>query len=493
MEVSMRCNPHVRAVLIALSLTSLLRVTQSQNNPATSESLPKPQHHHQYKLIDLGTFGGPASFIFGETGPLNSSGQVTSCADTADIDSYVPNGNPYFGNDPFLQHGFLWNGSVLNDLPPLSRGRASCGQWINDLGVVVGAAEDGSIDSLSGYPAVVATRWKHGKPVPLGSLGGSNSVAWAVNNGGQIAGSAAIEATDNFGPGIFWNDGNQVHATLWHHGTLRDLGTLGGPDSQGFLINDRGEVVGLSYTNYEVNPVTGWPDLRPFLWKDGHMIDLGSLGGGSGSPSAVNNRSEVAGFSNLAGDTTSHPFLWRRGKLLDLGTLGGDNGVANWIGDSGEVVGTADLKDGTHHAFVWRGKMIDIGTVDSDPCSNGVTINSLGQAAGTSTDCRGNVQHLFLWEHGSIVNLSALVRPGADLVFNDPVMINDRGEIAGNGVMPDGTPHAALLVPDGECDDACDARLATAGALTASQVRNHEMTSPLSPAERLRRFARSVY
>jgi probable HAF family extracellular repeat protein len=269
---------------------------------------------------------------------------------------------------------------------------------------------------------------------------------------------------------------------------------LGGPDSQGFYINDRGEVAGVSYTSFAINPVTGWPDVHPFLFKSGQMIDLGSLGGGLGSPGAVNNQSEVVGLSNLAGDATSHPFLWRRGTLLDLGTLGGDNGAANWINDSGEVVGTADLKDATHHAFVWRaGKMIDVGTVDSDPCSNGVTINSLGLAAGTSTDCNGNVLHLFLWEHGSIVNLTALIRSGADMVFNDPVMINDHGEIAGNAVTPDGTTHAALLIPDGDCDDACDARLAKANALPMSQVRHQEMTSPFSPAERSRRLSHRPY
>ena len=369
------------------------------------------------------------------------------------------------------------------------------GQWVNDLGVVVGAAEDGSIDSLNGYPAVVATRWRHGKPVALGSLGGSDSVAWAVNNGGEIAGSAATDALQTTsGPGFFGLMGAQVHATLWQQGTLHDLGTLGGPDSQGFYINDRARDSGTFSPGFAINPVTGWPDVHPFLSKSGHMIDLGTLGGGFSSPGAVNNQSEVVGVSNLAGDATSHPFLWRKGTLLDLGTLGGDNGAANWINDSGEVVGTADLRDATHHAFVWRaGKMIDVGTVNSDPCSNGVTINSAGQAAGTSTDCHGNVLHLFLWEHGSIVNLTALIRPGADVVFNDPVMINDRGEIAGNGAMPDGTPHAVLLVPDGDCDDECNARLAAADALSVSPVRNREMISPLNPAERSRRLTRSRY
>jgi probable HAF family extracellular repeat protein len=469
----------------ALALAEFPGYAQS-NVPAT------PQHacrHHQYKLIDLGTFGGPSSIIFGATGPLNNRGEVTSCADTAIKDSYVPNGNPYFGEDEFVQHAFLWRHGVLDDLKPFSGGRGSCGQWINDLDVVAGAAEDGSINPLTGYPAVVAARWQHGKVLALGSLGGPESVAFAINNRGQIAGGATNEMTDAFASGIFFSGQSQVHAFRWQAGSLLDLGTLGGPDSLAFYINERGEVAGLSYINSIINPVTGIPDVHPFLWKDGRMIDLGSLGGGFGFPNAVNNRSEVVGGSNVADDQTGHPFLWRRGVMIDLGTLGGAGGVANWINDSGQVVGTADLPDQTHHAFVWQaGKMIDVGTVGTDLCSNGVSINSFGQTVGTSTDCHGNVLHLFLWERESITDLSALIRPGSDVIFNDPVMINDRGEIAGTGSLPDGTLRAVLLVPDGDCDDNCESRVAHGMVLAPSRTTRKEMTSPLSPAARSRKF-----
>jgi probable HAF family extracellular repeat protein len=452
---------------------------QAQDTTVTS-----PTKHQQYKLVDLGTFGGPSSIIFGLTGPLNNRGEVASCADTTTADPYAPNGNPYFGGDPFVQNAFLWKHGVLEDLKPLSEGRGSCGQWINDLGAVAGAAEDGTINPLTGYPSVVAVRWQHGKALALGSLGGPESVAFAINNRGQIAGGATTDSTDDFAGAIFSGE-NQVHAFRWQDGSLQDLGTLGGPDSIGFYISDRGEVAGLSYIESVVNPNTGVPDIHPFLWKDGRMIDLGSLGGSSGEPNAVNNRSEVVGNSNTAGDQAHHPFLWRQGILTDLGTLGGAVGEANWINDASEVVGTAYLPDQTHHAFVWRnGKMIDLEAVGTDPCSNGVSINSLGQVTGTSTDCHGNVLHLFLWEHGSITDLSALIRPGSDVTFVDPVMINDRGEIAGEGVLSDGTPRAVLLVPDGDCDDDCNTRIVRSSLIANSRFTTREMTSPLSPVER---------
>lgn len=216
------------------------------------------------------------------------------------------------------------------------------------------------------------------------------------------------------------------------------------------------------------------------------MIDLGNLGGTYGAPNVVNNHSQVAGFSNLAGDQTQHPFFWERGVLTDIGTFGGDNGEAVWMNDAGQVVGTADLADGTHHAFVWqKGRMNDLGTVGTDACSNGKGINSWGLATGTTTDCHGNIQHLFLWRNGEMVNLSALIRPESDVTVTDLAMINDRGEIAGEGVTADGNQRAVLLVPDGDCDHECEARLATVD-IAAPQAN----VSTARPAGRVRSLAR---
>jgi len=74
------------------------------------------------------------------------------------------------------------------------------------------------------------------------------------------------------------------------------------------------------------------------------MLDLGTLGGTLGSAAALNNRGEVVGQSNLAGDLIFHPFLWTKSRgMQDLGTFGGDTGTTEWINDAGEVVGKADL------------------------------------------------------------------------------------------------------------------------------------------------------
>jgi len=185
------------------------------------------------------------------------------------------------------------------------------------------------------------------------------------------------------------------------------------------------------------------------------MIDLGSLGGTFGFASCANNRGQVIGQSNLAGDLTYHPFLWQQGVLTDLGTLGGDNGTPFWINNAGEVVGQADLPGSqTSHAFLWRkGVMTDLGTLDG--FSRATAINSRGQIVGyfhLSDRTDPPFRHPFIWEKGGpMLDLNTLIpaNSGLELVAADN--INERGEIVGVGVtgrcFPDFCGHLFLLIP----------------------------------------------
>jgi probable HAF family extracellular repeat protein len=424
--------------------------------------------HHHYNLIDLGTFGGPASYFSnGADSILNNQGTAAGWADTSTPD---PDPTFCFTFDCFVTHAFQWRNGTLTDLGSLAAGWSSAAFWITANGLIVGVAQNGQIDPLfPGFPENRGVIWQNGVITDLGTLpeGGNESFANTANNRGQVVGFALNTIPDPYslaGPGFF---PTQTRAFLWQSGVMQDLGTLGGNGAIASFVNQRGQVTGQSYTDTTPNPGTGLPTAEPFLWEYGSMLNLGSLGGTLGNPTAFNNRGEVVGISNLAGDLTSHPFLWTKSQgMQDLGTLGGDNGITNWINDAGDIAGKADLAGPppqNHDAVLWRhGVMIDLGTLAGDSCANAYYVNTRGQVVGTSENrdlCSlSSGEHAFLWEDdGPMVDLNNLIAPGASLQLSYAVGINDRGEIAGFG-LPTGCAaqdyelcgHAYVLIP---CDE----------------------------------------
>jgi len=453
------------AVLPAtLALAGLTGHAQS-NGPATPDHA---RSHHHYQLIDLGTFGGPNSSLPGSIESINPSGTVTGCADTSVLDPDFAIQNPYFG-DPYIERSYIWTDGHRTALPAL-RGGNTCPQWINGNRSIVGFSENGQIDPLTGTKEIRAVVWDPERRIhDLGTLGGNGSVAWTINDAGQIAGDSMNDIPDDLND---WEDigmpgATQTHAFLWQNGVMHDLGTLGGPDSDTYAINERGQVVGLSTINSIPNPGTGLPTIDPFFWDGRKMIDLGSLGGTYGVAVAVNNRGQVTGYSNRAGDDFHHAFLWpgRDGKIVDLGTLGGSGSEAKAVNDSGYVTGAARLPGNTKvHAVLWgNGGILDLGVIPGDLCDEGMSLNSRLQVVGYSNQvsCGGPHAHGFLWEHGVLFDLNRLIVNPSALQVIEGVFINERGEITGNAVTPEGNIHAVLLIP---CDefhpnrDGCDYR-----------------------------------
>jgi probable HAF family extracellular repeat protein len=457
-------------LVIPLAVPAQDTVTQNRNTK-----------HHHYVVIDVGSFGGPDSIVY-EVGVryLNNHGNFTGCADTPNLDPNNPQ-NPYFLYpdfivDPYIQHSFRWELGEITDLGTFPGGTSSCTQWISDRGWIVGGATNGKIDLLAGYPEVNAALWRNGQIHNLGTFGGNQSQAWSVNDHGQVVGFSANTIPDLFASGVFAWGANQTHAFLWQSGRMLDLGTLGGPDSDALLINERGQIAGMSTTTSAINPNTQLPTIDPFLWENGKMIDLGTLGGTYGYPNSINKHGQIVGFSDTPGDLLGHghPFLWENGVLKDLGTLGGSAGESRSINDAGDAAGYATLPgDQVVHATLWtKGKIIDLGATADYPCSYANGISPRGQVLGALQFCPNNAPRLaFLWEHGDLVKLNSLIPPGSQINLGAAINANELGEIVADGTLPNGETHAVLLIP---CDEdhpdleGCDYTLVDAANVTTA-------------------------
>jgi len=429
------------AVAAALALAIAAGIAQAKSAP------------HPYKLVDPGTLGGPQSFLNLPGVPITPAGALIGTADTDTRDDDAPNFNPFVIGfpDPFTARAFSWQNGGMTDLGALPGNNSSAVFQVNRRGVGAGLSETGETDPALGWPAMHAVTYEGGRVTDLGTLrGGTESLAFAINDRSQVAGFGNNDVEDPWG--FFYFDGDafqtQTHSFIWQHGVMTDIGTLGGPDAVLSALNSRGQISGTSFTGSAPNETTGIPTVDPFIWEDGRMRDLGTLGGTISFVSGMNDAGQVAGFSTFGGDESGDAVLWDGKRMRDLGTLGGDFSFANAVNGAGHVTGIASLPDGTTHAFLWAdGKMRDLPPVEGAPCSSGFAINDDDDVVGVADDCEGNELAAVLWHKGVPYDLSALIGP-TDLTLGEFEYINDDGAIVGRAVLPNGDEHVVMLVPE---------------------------------------------
>lgn len=438
--------------LIAVFLFAALALTVQLTAQIKPRTNARP---HGYRFVDLGTLGGPNVGISccGELPTiLNNRGTVVGDADTSLSNPYFAIENPIIPPDPFINVAVAWyHGSLTpTNLGALPGGHNSFGNAISANGAIVGVSDTGRIDPRLGVVEAHPTLWTHGEIIDLGSFGGGEGSGSEANNSGQVVGFAQNSKSDPFG---YFGFGTQTRAFLWQNGALKDLGTLGtGNDASAVFINNRGHIAGVSYTNTTANPSTGIPTQDPFFWDNDTMLDLGTLGGVYASLAALNNRGQVAGNSDLSDvKAFPHAFLWsRKTGMQDLGTLGGTFSQADDLTDAGDVVGASTISgDQTFLAVLWKnGTIKALGVLPGDCYSSAYAINSKEQIVGDSFDCNF-LTRPFLWNNGEMINLQKFVPPDADMILSEPSSINDRGEILGYGFLSNGTANGFLLIP---CD-----------------------------------------
>ena len=269
---------------------------------------------------------------------------------------------------------------------------------INARGQIVGQSQT---SSETGH----AFFWQSGTMTDIGTLGGSWSYADGISDAGHVVGTSQTASGDE-------------HAFIWQNGTMRDLGTLDQrcSNSQARAVNTAGLVVGQA---------DGGPTClsRPVVWRNGRAVELGWLAGGDGrmgSAYGINDEGQIVGSSS-GSRGYDHAFLWEDGIMHDLGTLGGRTSVAHGINEQGQVVGVSQVPSGRRHAFLWsNGTMRDLGTLTRDeaPESFAQAINDKGEVVGYDGG------RAFIWQHGTMTDLNTAL---SSLAFG----INNAGQVVG--------------------------------------------------------------
>jgi probable HAF family extracellular repeat protein len=300
------------------------------------------------------------------------------------------------------------------------------------------------------FAALAAAQPTNANPqlIELGTLGGDDSMAWDINNRGQVVGGSTTTLGDQ-------------HAFLWDKGKMIDLvGEVEGFHSAATFISDSGKITGMimlpQYPPFET----------AFLWENGRMTILEGLGGDYTSSTGINNRGQVIGISttpqgerhallwdsgstinlSLPGDQSSHPhaineagtvlvesgqmrsYLWHNGQITDLGTLGGCCTIARALSNSGAAAGLSETASGEYHLFTWKnGKMTDLGKPEGALVLNSVAdMNNSGQIVVNGIDLSGTPQ-VFLWSKGSFTQLEDWY--GIEAYAHE---INEKGQVIGS-------------------------------------------------------------
>lgn len=242
--------------------------------------------------------------------------------------------------------------------------------------------------------------WRRGHMLDLGTLGGPNSAASGPNDSDEVPIISDTSKVDPFGEDYCGFGTHLVClGAVWKQGVVTPLPTLGGNNAQTTTGNNRGQVVGFA-ENADPDPscASATPgqvlDYEAVLWEpNGKIHELPPLPGDTvGFALSINNRDEAVGSSGTCANTPlfplaigPHAVLWRKGSPIDLGSLGGKkNNTATAINDGGEVVGASNLRgDEITHTFLWtqeRG-MKDLGTVGADISSLPAAMNAINNKA----------------------------------------------------------------------------------------------------------------
>jgi probable HAF family extracellular repeat protein len=315
-------------------------------------------------LTDLGTLGGPNSSVTWNV--KNTQGIIVGISQTADPE---PLGEAWssaaFYSSPrnvgFINLGFVWQNNVMRGLPPFPGGHNGFATGANNLGQVVGWAENGVHDPNCCCSQILQFRpamWTLGPDqiheLPL-IAGDSSGAATAINDNGQIVGISGIcdQAVGRR---------TAKHAVLWQNGTVTDI--YPNPAAPWWntptAINQRGDVVGFAgdpeFVEGDVLHAFMWTredgirQLKPLPNRTPPHVDSEAYG--------INEARQVVGVSCDVDQLDCRAVIWDHGNTpKDLNDLKGSFpkmlASAKDINNKGEITGrAADPNTGALTAYL---------------------------------------------------------------------------------------------------------------------------------------------
>jgi probable HAF family extracellular repeat protein len=314
-------------------------------------------------ITDLGTLGGPNSSVTWNV--KNTEGIIVGISQTADLEPLGEfwSSAAFYGppnNVGFINLGFVWEQGEMRGLPNFPGGNNGFATGANNLGQVVGWAENHVHDPLCVSPQVIQFRpavWELGPPDQIEDLplipGDTSGAATAINDNGQIVGISGIcdQAVGRH---------TARHAVLWENGGVTDLGNLGAQWwNTPTAINQRGDVVGFAgdpaFVEGDIVHAFMWTredgirHLKPLPRRTPKHVDSEAYG--------INEARQVVGVSCDADFVDCRAVIWDHGNTpTDLNDLKGGFSArlesAKDINDNGEITGRAIDANGVRTAYL---------------------------------------------------------------------------------------------------------------------------------------------
>ena len=303
--------------------------------------------------------------------------------------------------------------------------------------------------------------------VTLGSLDPSfpNNTPYAINNNGTIAGYGTLPDSTTR---AFISVGNNLTLipSLGDQADPNDTQMLAPYNNNAYSINNHGQVVGSSQTQYNDGAGNFFQTSHAFLYDNGVLTDLGVIPDNQGNsyPGLITTANGINDAGDIVGDGDTqvsngafedHAFVYHNGQFITLGTLNDTiSSTATAINNRGQIIGESTYQDRNFnmHAFLHTGSGLltpddDIGTFGG-ATSNAFYINDLGQVIGVADDASGDSLP-FLYQNSTLYKISDLLPANAGLTLQAVYGLNNNGQILGSGMDTFGqTRFFVLSVPE---------------------------------------------